>query len=79
MGSCQEQNSRPRTAFRIYDVDKSLDNYKLFKNHHGEAFSRYIGSNYKNGSPKKNIWVPKTINEALPVTTLVTMKAENAW
>ena len=33
-------------------IDESFDaNYKLFKNQNGEVFSRYIGTNCRNGSP----------------------------
>ena len=63
----------------LYDDDESLDsNYKLFKNQRGEAFARYIGPNSRNGPPKKTIWVPKSVIEALPVTVLLTMQEENA-
>ena len=33
-------------------IDESFDaNYKLFKNQNGEVIARYIGTNYRNGSP----------------------------
>jgi hypothetical protein len=58
--------------------DDSLENYKLFKNQYGEAVARYVGPNSRNAPPKKAIWVPKKTIEALPVTTLLTMQAQNA-
>jgi hypothetical protein len=61
-----------------YCLDDSLDNYKLFKNHRGEVVARYVGPNYRNGPPKKSIWMEKKIIEALPVKTLLTMQEENA-
>jgi hypothetical protein len=51
----------------VCDDDESLDNYKLFKNQRGEAFAHCIGPNSRNGPPKKNIWVPKSVIEKLPV------------
>ena len=45
-------------------IDESFDsNYKLFKCQNGEVFARFIGTNYKNGSPMKKIWVPKCLLE----------------
>nr|BDI54701.1 Retrovirus-related Pol polyprotein from transposon TNT 1-94 [Triticum aestivum]BDI54741.1 Retrovirus-related Pol polyprotein from transposon TNT 1-94 [Triticum aestivum] len=46
--------------------DESFDsNYKLFKNQNGEVFARYVGTNCRNGSPMKKIWVPKSYLESL--------------
>jgi hypothetical protein len=61
-----------------YAYDDSLDNYKLVKNQCGKAFARYVGPNSRNGPPKKTIWVPKETIEALPITAMLTMQAENA-
>ena len=61
-----------------YSYDDSLDNYKLFKFQCGEAIARCVGPNNRNGPPKKAIWVPRKTIDALPVTTLLTMQAENA-
>src|SRR3990170_1551363 len=51
--------SRYNCPIPEYSYDDSLDNYKLFKKQHGEVVARYIGPNYRNGSPKKSIWVEK--------------------
>src|SRR3954469_8014486 len=49
-------------------VIESFDsNYKLFKDVNGEVFARYIGSNYRNGPPVKQIWVHKDLVTNLPV------------
>jgi hypothetical protein len=61
-----------------YSLDDSLDNYKMFKNQYGEAVARYVGPNSRNGPPKKAIWMPRKTIEALPITTLLTMQAQNA-
>ena len=54
-------------------IDESFDaNYKLFKNQNGEVFARYIGTNCRNGSPHKKIWVPKSYLEKLPVNVIMT-------
>ena len=48
-------------------IDESFDaNYKLFKNQIGEVFAKYIGTNCRNGSPQKKIWVPKAILRSFP-------------
>ena len=45
-----------------YSSDESFDsNYKLFKNQNGEVFARFVGTNCRNGSPMKKIWVPKSL------------------
>jgi hypothetical protein len=54
-------------------IDDSFDsNYKLFKNQNGEVFARFIGTNCRNGSPLKKIWVPKSCLEKLPVNVIMT-------
>ena len=54
-------------------IDESFDaNYNLFKNQNGEVFARYIGTNCRNGPPMKNIWVPKSCLENLPVNVIMT-------
>jgi hypothetical protein len=54
-------------------IDESFDsNYKLFKNQNGEVFARFIGTNCRNGSPMKKIWVPKSLLERLPVNVIMT-------
>ena len=54
------------TCESSHSSDESFDsNYKLFKNQNGEVFARYVGSNYRNGSPMKKIWVPKSYVESL--------------
>ena len=58
--------------------DESFDsNYKLFKNQNGELFARYVGTNCRNGSPMKKIWVPKSYVESLQVNVLVTPPMKN--
>jgi len=43
-------------------VDESLDSdYKLFKDNDGKVIARYVGANCRNGSPKRQIWVPKSL------------------
>ena len=61
-----------------YPDDDSLDNYKVFKNQYGEVVARYVGPNSRNVPPKKAIWVPKKTINALHITTLLTMQAQNA-
>ena len=57
------------------DDDESLDSsYKLFKQQNGCVFARYIGTNCRTGSPKKQIWVEKSIIEKLPVTANLTVQ-----
>ena len=54
-------------------VDESFDaNYKLFKNQNGEVFARFIGTNYRNGTPLNKIWVPKSCLEKVPVNVIMT-------
>ena len=54
-------------------IDESfVANYKLFKNQNGEVFSRYIGTNCRNGPPMKNIWVPKSCLENILVNVIMT-------
>ena len=54
-------------------IDESFDsNYKLFKNQNGEVFARFIGTNCRNGSPMRKIWVPKSLVESLPVNVVMT-------
>jgi hypothetical protein len=50
----------------------------LFKNQRGEVVAHYVGPNYRNGPPKKSIWVEKKTIKALPVKVLLTMQEENA-
>ena len=61
-----------------YPNDDFMENYKFFKNPHGETIARYVGPNSKNAPPKKAIWVPKKTIDALPVTTFLTMQAQDA-
>jgi hypothetical protein len=43
-------------------INESFDsNYKLFKNQNGEVFAHFIGTNCRNGSPMRKIWVPKVL------------------
>jgi hypothetical protein len=61
------------TCDTSYSLDESFDsNYKLFKNQNGEVFARFIGTNYRNGSPVKKIWVPKSLLESLQVNVTMT-------
>src|SRR3954469_9826426 len=61
------------TCESSHSSDESFDsNYKLFKNQNGEVFSRYVGTNCRNGSPVKKIWVPKRRLESLQVNVLMT-------
>ena len=54
-------------------IDESFDaNYKLFRNHNGGVFARYIGTNCRNRPPLKKIWVPKSCLENLPVNVIMT-------
>ena len=54
-------------------IDESFGaNYKLFKNHNGEVFAKYIATNCRNGPPLKNIWVPKSCLEKLPMNAIMT-------
>ena len=56
------------TCESSHSSDESFDsNYKLFKNQNGEVFARYVGTNCRNGSPMKKIWVPKRCLESLQV------------
>ena len=58
--------------------DESIDsNYKLFKNQNGEVFARYVGTNCRNGSPMKKIWVPKRCLENLQVNVIMTPPMKN--
>jgi hypothetical protein len=36
------------------------------------VFARFIGTNYRNGSPMKKIWVPKSCLEKLPMNVIMT-------
>jgi hypothetical protein len=57
------------------ETDESDEsNYKIFKQQNGEVFARYVGTNYRTGSPKKQIWVKKCIVENLPVTANLTVQ-----
>src|SRR6266516_1953236 len=61
-----------------YSSDESFDsNYKLFKNQNDEVFARYVGTNCRNGSPMKKIWVPKRCLESLQVNVLMTPPVKN--
>ena len=56
-----------------HSSNESFDsNYKLFKNQNGEVFARYVGTNCRNGSPMKKIWVPKRCLESLQVNVIMT-------
>ena len=59
-------------ANQIISDESFHANYKLFKNQNGEVFSRYIGTNCRNGPPFKKIWVPKSCLENLPVNVIMT-------
>ena len=60
------------TCDSSYSSDESFDsNYKLFKNQNGEVFARYVGTNYRNGPPMKEIWVPKRCLENLQVNVIM--------
>jgi hypothetical protein len=68
------------TCETAYSSDESLDsNYKFFKNQKGEVFARFVGTNCRNGSPMRKIWVPKSCLENLQVNVLTTppMKKRN--
>ena len=66
------------TSDSSYSSDESFDsNYKLFKNQNGEVFARYVGTNCRNGSPMKKIWVPKSCLESLQVNVLRTPPVKN--
>ena len=61
-----------------YSSDESLNsNYKLFKNQNGEVFPRYVGTNCRNDSPMKKIWVPKRCLENLQVNVIMTPPVKN--
>ncbi|XP_044353678.1 uncharacterized protein, partial [Triticum aestivum] len=61
-----------------HSSDESFDsNYKLFKNENGEVFARYVGTNCRNGSPMKKIWVPKKCLESLHVNVIMTPPVKN--
>ena len=54
------------TCESSYSSDESFDsNYKLFKNQNGDVFSRYVGTNCRNGPHMKKIWIPKRCLENL--------------
>jgi hypothetical protein len=56
--------------------DESDDsNYKLFKQQNGKVFARYVGTNCRSGSPKKQIWVKKCTIENLSVTANLNMQS----
>src|SRR6266496_1241057 len=66
------------TCESSYSSDESFDsNYKLFKNQNSEVFARYVGTNFRNGSPIKKIWVPKRCLESLQVNVLMTPPVKN--
>ncbi|XP_048566852.1 uncharacterized protein LOC125546749 [Triticum urartu] len=66
------------TCESSHSSDESFDsNYKLFKNQNGEVFARYVGTNCRNGSPMKKIWVPKRCLESLRVNVLMTPPVKN--
>ena len=57
-------------------VDESLDsNYKLFKDNDGKVIAQYVGANCRNGSPKRQIWVLKSLIEKLPTNHSMQGKA----
>src|SRR4051812_6885040 len=51
--------------------------YKIFKQQNGKVFARYVGTNGRSGSPKKQIWVKKCIIENLSVTTNLDMLSDS--
>ena len=60
------------------DTDESNDsNYKLFEQQNGKVFARYVGTNCRSGSPKKQIWVKKCIIENLSVTANLNMQSNS--
>lgn len=66
------------TCESSHSFDESFDsNYKLFKNQNCEVFARYVGTNCRNGSPMKKIWVPKSYVESLKVNVLMTPPVKN--
>lgn len=66
------------TCESSYSSDESFDsNYKLFKNHNGEVFARYVGTNCRNDSPMKKMWVPKRCIENLQVNVIMTPPVKN--
>src|SRR3989337_3147217 len=61
-------------------IDESFDsNYKLFKNQTGEVFANFVGTNCRNGSPMKKIWVPKSLVETLPVNVVMTPTVKKTY
>jgi hypothetical protein len=61
------------TCDTSYSSDESFDsNYKLFKNQNGVVFAWFIGTNCRNSSPVKKIWVPKSLLENLQVNVIMT-------
>ena len=61
-----------------HSSDESFDsNYKLYKKQNGEVFARYVGTNYRNGSPMKKIRVPKSYVESIQVNVLMTPPVKN--
>ena len=66
------------TCESTYSSDESFDsNYKLFKNQNGEVFAGYVGTNCKNGSPMKKIWVPNRCLESLHMSVIMTPLVKN--
>jgi hypothetical protein len=58
--------------------DESVEsNYKLFKQQNGEVFARFIGTNCRSGSPKKQILVKKNQIENLPITANLTLQEKH--
>ena len=49
----------------------------MFKNQNGEVFARYVGTDCRNGSPMKKIWVPKRCLESLQVNVIMTPHVKN--
>ena len=58
--------------------DESDDsNYKLFKQQNRKIFARFVGTNCRSGSPKKQIWVKKCIIENLSVTANLNIQSHS--
>ena len=60
--------SRYGTPIIVVSDESDDSNYKFFKQQNGKVFARYVGTNCRSGSPKKQIWVKKCIIENLSVT-----------
>ena len=56
------------TPIPVVSDESDDSNYKVFKQQNGKVFARYVGTNCRSSSPKKQIWVKKCIIENLSVT-----------